>query len=97
MFDQAAVAYITFITAVLGAVMVGWGTILLFVLFGPFRRRHKEGWRMLAASLLAWFIPDTAFSLWSGFWQNAVLNCVMAGLFVIPLAETYKVFQAKEE
>jgi len=91
-FDQAAVAYITFICAVLGAVMIGWGTILLFALFGPFRRRHREGWRMLAVSLLAWFIPDTAFSLWSGFWQNAVLNCVMAGLFAIPLAATYKVF-----
>ena len=25
-------------------------------------------------TVAAWFIPDTTFSLWSGFWQNAVLN-----------------------
>jgi hypothetical protein len=32
------------------------------------------------------------FSLWSGFWQNAVLNSVIAVLFAIPLAATYSVF-----
>jgi hypothetical protein len=32
-------------------------------------------------SLAAWLIPDTTLSLWSGFWQNAVLNVVLAILF----------------
>jgi len=39
---------------------------------------------MVTVSLAAWFNPDTAFSLLSGFWQNAVLNCVMALLFTVP-------------
>ena len=42
--------------------------------------------------MIAWFIPDTAFSMYSGFWQNAALNPVFVVMFAIPLAATYKVF-----
>lgn len=90
--SPAAVDYTAFMGAVLGSVMVGWAALLLFVLNGPFRRQEAAGWNMLAVSLLAWFIPDTAYSLLSGFWQNAVLNTGMLVLFVIPLAATYKRF-----
>ncbi|MBI3896921.1 MAG: hypothetical protein HY308_01335 [Gammaproteobacteria bacterium] len=89
-FETTAVSYITLVHAVLGATLFGWGAALLIVLLGPFRRGSKEGWFMVAASLLAWFVPDTAFSLWSGFWQNAVLNSVFAIAFAIPLAATYR-------
>lgn len=41
---------------------------------------------MFVVSLVAWFIPDTAYSLLSGFWQNAVLNAGFVLLFAIPLA-----------
>jgi len=91
-FGEPAVAYITFAHGVLGAVMFGWGAALLCVLFGSFRRGHASGWRTLAISLTAWFVPDTVFSVWSGFWQNAILNVVLAVLFAIPLARTYKPF-----
>ena len=94
-FGAPAVAYITLVHGVLGAVMVGWGVALLFVLLGPFRQRSKQGWRALVVSLLAWFVPDTALSLWSGFWQNAALNLVFAVLFAIPLAATAGVFNEK--
>jgi hypothetical protein len=30
-------------------------------------------------------VPDTAFSLWSGYWQNAALNAAFVALFVPPL------------
>ena len=91
-FGEAAVAYISFISAVLGAVMVGWGVVLLYILIGPFRRGEAEGWRMVTVSVVAWFIPDTGYSLWSGFWQNAVLNAVFAIAFAVPLVATYKEF-----
>ncbi len=92
-FSENAAAYIAFISAVLGAVMFAWSITFLYVLNGPFRRGEKEGWRTLAVSLVAWFIPDTAFSLWSGFWQNAVLNVILATLFAIPLVATYSMFR----
>lgn len=92
-FSENAVAYITFISAVLGAVMFAWSITFLYVLYGPFRRGEKEGWRTLTVSLIAWFIPDTAFSLWSGFWQNAILNILLLALFAVPLVATRNMFR----
>jgi len=71
--------------------MFGWGVMLLLVLLGPFRRGSHEAWLTLSISLAAWFIPDTIFSLWSGYWQNAVFNTALVFLFAIPLAATYRV------
>jgi hypothetical protein len=91
-FSEPAVAYITFAHGVLGAVIFGWSVALLLLLLGPFRRGSKESWRIFVISLLAWCVPDTIFSLWSGFWQNAVLNAVLAALFAVPLAAMYPAF-----
>jgi hypothetical protein len=89
-FGELAVSYIGLVHGVLGSVMFGWGIILLLVLLGPFRRGSREAWLTISVSLAAWFIPDTIFSLWSGYWQNAVLNAAFAILFVVPLAATYR-------
>lgn len=91
-FGEAAMAYITFIYAVLGTVMFGWGVSLLYALLGPFRRGEAEGWRMVAVSVVAWFVLDTSYSVWAGFWQNTMLNLVFAVAFAVPLVATYKVF-----
>lgn len=92
-FGTAAVAYITLIHGVLGAVMLGWAVSLLLVLLGPFQRGIREGWVILSVSVTVWFVPDTLFSLWTGFWQNAVLNLVFALLFAIPLVATHGLFK----
>ncbi|MHB0915097.1 MAG: hypothetical protein ACYC57_10735 [Thermoleophilia bacterium] len=84
-----AADYVAFMGAVLGAVMAGWAVLLLYVLYGPFRRMEPAAWDMIAVSLGAWYILDTAFSLFSGFWQNAVLNTGMLVMFAAPLAATY--------
>lgn len=89
-FGEPAVSYIELVHGVLGAVMFGWGVMLLLVLLGPFRRGSREAWLVLSISLVAWFIPDTIFSLWSGYWQNAMLNTTFAFLFAVPLAATYR-------
>ena len=89
-FNAPAIAYVTLLHGVLGAVMFGWGAALLLVLLGPLRRGSREGWTIFAVSLVAWFVPDTLFSLWTGFWQNATLNLLSALLFAIPLVATFK-------
>jgi hypothetical protein len=94
-FGAPAVAYISLLHGVLGAVMFGWGIALLFILFGAFRSGAQEGWRALAVSVAAWFVPDTLFSLRSGFWQNALLNSLFAVLFAVPLAATYRAFHER--
>lgn len=84
-FGAEATAYIRLLHAVLGAVMFGWGVVLMYLALGPLRRGVKAAWYAFAITLLAWFIPDTAYSLVSGFWQNAVLNVSFALLFALPL------------
>jgi hypothetical protein len=42
--------------------------------------------------VVAWFIPDTAFSLWTDAWQNAALNFMLLALFAVPRAVAYREF-----
>jgi len=93
--DSQTAPYVEFIGAVLGAVMFGWAVLLLFVVRGPFRSGERIGWDMIAASLGSWFVLDTAYSLVSGYWQNAVLNTSLFVLFAIPLAATYRHFRPR--
>lgn len=92
-FGESAAAYAGLTHAVIGSVMFGWGIALLCNLAGPFRRGSRDAWLTVAISIGAWFVPDTAYSLWSGFWRNAVLNVALATLFAIPLAGTYSWFR----
>ena len=94
-FGSEAASYIELAHAVMGSVMVGWGMALLLVLRGPMQRSLTEGLKIFGISLLAWFVPDTIFSIASGFWQNAILNIVFAFLFAVPLAALYR--QAHED
>jgi hypothetical protein len=64
--------------------LFGWGVAMLLTLRDPFRRGEREGWNLIAIPVLAWFVPDAAFSLRTGVWHNAVLNAV----FSIPLVAT---------
>jgi hypothetical protein len=94
-FQAEAAAYIRFAHGIIGAVMVGWGTALMFTLFSQFRNREYMGWLTVAVSVSIWFLTDSAFSVWSGFWQNVIPNLGFAILFAIPLAVTRKAFQTR--
>ncbi|HTU68346.1 MAG TPA: hypothetical protein VMF52_20555 [Steroidobacteraceae bacterium] len=59
-----------------------------------FTRGDDAGRRMVAVSVGAWFVPDTACSLLSGFWQNGILNICFLVLFAIPLAATRRNFRS---
>jgi uncharacterized membrane protein YhaH (DUF805 family) len=89
-----AEGYLRFAFVVLGAVMFAWAACMLVLLWGPFRHRSRDAWLAITVSLVAWFVPDTAYSLLSGFWQNAVLNGVLAILFAVPLAMTRRACSA---
>jgi len=91
-FGAPAGGYIGFVYGVLGAVLAGWALMIVLALFGPFRRGDKEGWLLIALPLALWFVVDTTWSLATGYWQNAALNCVFALAYVVPLAATWKRF-----
>lgn len=87
-FGDTAVRYVGLTHAVIGGLMVGWGTAMLYAVRVLFARGRAEGWTLITLSITAWYLPDTAYSLLSGFWQNAVLNTVFLTLFVLPLWAT---------
>lgn len=94
-FGEAPVRYIALAHAVIGGVMVGWGAALLYIVRSLLARGDREGWMIITLSLVAWYVPDTAYSVLSGFWQNAVLNTVFLVLFAIPLWATRHVRQQR--
>jgi hypothetical protein len=89
-FSNAATEYASLVHAVLGGVMIGWGVSFALVVRGLLAHGSRLGWRIIAFSVGTWFLSDTAYSLQSGFWQNAVLNAAILTLFVLPLAATYR-------
>ena len=91
-FSADAIRYIELLHAVLGSVMVGWGVALMIIVRKWFAMGVRVGWQIIVASVLVWFLPDTVFSLWSGFWQNAMLNLSFLILFLVPLVATYRTF-----
>lgn len=91
-FDPDSRRYLRFVYGVLGAVMVGWSTLMLIVVAGPFSRFEPWAWRAIAASLTTWFVVDSTWSISTGYWQNAVLNLVFALGYALPLAATRRAF-----
>jgi hypothetical protein len=84
-FEPLATAYIELAHAVMGAVLFGWGALMFMVVRKLMAKGIKESWGMVAVSVLLWYVPDTVFSLVSGFWQNALLNTGFAFLYAVPL------------
>lgn len=87
-FGQEQVRYISLVHAVIGGVMVGWGVAIFYVTKSLLARGERNAWYLVALSIGAWFVPDTLYSLISGYWQNAVLNTVFLALFALPLWAT---------
>jgi predicted membrane-bound dolichyl-phosphate-mannose-protein mannosyltransferase len=78
-----AVEYVRLTHAVLGGVMIGW-FVTLFRL-APLVARIPTIWVAMTTGLVVWFVSDTTYSVTSGFWENAVLNIVVAVLLAPPL------------
>ena len=87
-FGQEPVRYISLAHAVIGGVMVGWGVALFYVTKSLLARGERIAWNLVALSVGAWFVPDTSYSLLSGYWQNAMLNTAFLALFALPLWAT---------
>jgi hypothetical protein len=83
---ELAVRYIMLAHAVLGSVMIGWGVALLQLARSMSGATRLTALKIVGISIGAWFVPDTAYSLLSGFWQNAVLNLGFAVAFGIAIA-----------
>lgn len=73
-----------FSVALMGAVSIGWGFTMLFLL-PAITAAGPSAWRGLTGALLIWFAVDSALSVATGFWLNAVSNTVLLAAYLIPL------------
>ena len=84
-FSPEAQAYIVFLYGVLGAVLVGFALALLGLARGALRRGERWAWNTITLSVSGWLVLDVGFSLWSGFWPNALLNLGFGVALLLPL------------
>jgi hypothetical protein len=73
-----------FSVALMGAVTLGWGFTILFLL-PAIHAAGAPAWKGLTAALFIWFVIDSAFSVATGFALNAVSNTGLLIAYLIPV------------
>jgi hypothetical protein len=92
MLPENAIKFQAWIYGVLGAVIAGWGTLIVFWAHYPFKTREIWAWNGLASATAIWYISDTAISAIYGVMFNIVFNTIMLLLLGLPLIFTKKAF-----
>ncbi|MBI1399727.1 hypothetical protein [Hyphomonas sp.] len=73
-----------FAVALMGAVTLGWGFTILFLL-PAIHAAGAPAWKGLTAAILIWFVIDSAFSVATGFALNAVSNTGLLIAYLVPV------------
>lgn len=74
------------LNAVLGGVMVGWGSLMYLIVQSQFAHGNNQLAKPMIISILAWCIVDSAGSLAAGLPGNIILNLSFLAIFIPPLA-----------
>jgi len=73
-----------FSVALMGAVTMGWGFTILFLL-PAIHVAGARAWRGLTAAMVIWFVIDGALSAATGFALNNLPNAALAIAYLVPL------------
>lgn len=73
------------VNAVVGGVMVGWGTLMHLIARGPFRQGDTTLAGPMLVAVVAWFVVDSTGSFLADLPENVLLNIGFLVLFVPPL------------
>ncbi|MFT3723111.1 MAG: hypothetical protein QM773_05940 [Hyphomonadaceae bacterium] len=79
--------HLRFSVALMGAVTMGWGLTFVAVFAAAHRLGNQAAmvWRLVSASVLAWFVIDSALSVATGFALNAVPNAALLVGYLVPV------------
>jgi len=80
------------IYGVLGAVISGWGILISFIAYYPFKAKERWAWNCIATGLIVWFIIDTVISVYYHVGFNVFINIVFLLFVLLPLLFTRKHF-----
>lgn len=75
-----------FSLALMGAVTLGWGATTLAVVRGTGELPDAASlalWRGITMAILVWYFVDSALSVATGFWRNALSNTVLIGWYLL--------------
>ena len=67
-----------------GALTIGWA-MTMFAVLQAAKTIGAPIWRSLTFALLAWYVIDSAISVSTGFWPNAVSNTALMVAYLIPV------------
>ena len=73
-----------FSVALMGAVTIGWGLTILFLL-PAIHAAGAPAWRGLTAALLIWYVIDGVLSAATGFALNILPNTALAIAYLVPV------------
>lgn len=68
-----------------GAVMMGWGLSMLYVVNNPFKKREQWAWRCIFYPVLVWYLIDSSISAYFGVGFNVMINSILFLQIVAPL------------
>ena len=86
--DPDVFKILSFVYGVLGATMLAWSVAFYYIVRGPFQESERWAWCALSLPISVWFVVDSAHSIASGIWANAVFNSGFYLAFAIPLFAT---------
>jgi hypothetical protein len=80
-----------FAIGLMGAVTMGWGLTFwaaFKALFALDTATAAPIWRFIVFASLAWYVIDSAISVATGFWMNAVSNTLLTVMLMIPILKS---------
>ncbi|OGG94021.1 MAG: hypothetical protein A2527_09205 [Candidatus Lambdaproteobacteria bacterium RIFOXYD2_FULL_50_16] len=77
--------FIGFLYAVLGATLIGWGLMIVFLVRHALTQRKAWAWKALCWGGCFWYALDTGWSLFYGVWANVALNSLLLLAVWLPL------------
>ncbi|TPV92929.1 MAG: hypothetical protein B7733_23150 [Myxococcales bacterium FL481] len=85
-------AFKLFVYGVLGAAMVGWGGLLAFIAYHPFRQKRPWAWKCLATVFPVWFVFGLYVSMRGGVYWNVVGDILFFLMVMMPVCFTRRDF-----
>lgn len=67
-----------------GALTIGWA-MTMFAVVEAAKTIGAPIWRSFTFAMLAWYVIDSAISISTGFWLNAVSNTALMAAYLIPV------------
>jgi hypothetical protein len=86
---------VPWVSALYGAIMIGWGLTLLLIGRVAFRRNDAELRMALLYGIALWLTVEGAFSAYFRIWFNVGVDVVVLALFSFPLLSASRSEESK--